>query len=262
MHHILYDMQFFTEGKMGTTVSAPVYDRSVDPPLFLGVVAVDSLMDALEQVLGEEATSSTMLDRFVLLSTARCPKLNLTECELDALRYLGGGEDATCGRCSSGYAGIVPQQCRGVSDLPRDLWASTDMDGMEYHERACCELGETVPSDQCTGPRSFGAAGDLSTGAIVGIAVGVVGVALFVCCYCYFSKAKKSRNEFAGTKAPTANNNQNSANGNRSNGAGKMPRHQKEPEIVVASVVEGSATAYDGVNIAPPPPVAPGFVPN
>ena len=54
-------------GKMGTTVSAPVYDRSVSPPLFLGVVAVDMYMDALEQVIGEDATSSNMLQRFVLL---------------------------------------------------------------------------------------------------------------------------------------------------------------------------------------------------
>ena len=139
-------------GKMGTTVSAPVFDRSVTPPLFLGVVANDrfvvttilffqsvyviiltkvslfipplhSYMDAFEQVLGEDATSSTMLERFVLLSTARCPRIDLTECELDALRFLGGGEQATCGVCNSTtYAGIVPEKCPFQSDLPNNLW--------------------------------------------------------------------------------------------------------------------------------------------
>ena len=113
-------------GKIGTTVSAPVYDRSVKPPLFLGVVAVDSYMDTLEQVLGEDATSSTMLQRFVLLSTARCPKLGLTECELDALRFLGGGEEATCGVCNSTYTGIIPETCSFQSDLPNNLWHNTD----------------------------------------------------------------------------------------------------------------------------------------
>ncbi|KAL7540189.1 hypothetical protein ACHAXR_009925 [Thalassiosira sp. AJA248-18] len=115
-------------GKTGTTVSAPVYDRSVEPPLFVGVVGVDMYMDALEQVLGEDATSSTMLQRFVQLSTARCPKIDLTECELDALRFLGGGEEATCGVCNStGYTGIVPEKCPFQSDLPNNLWHNTDV---------------------------------------------------------------------------------------------------------------------------------------
>jgi hypothetical protein len=83
-------------------------------------------MDALEQVLGEDATSSAMLDRFVMLSTARCPEIRLTECELDALRFLGGGEEATCGLCNNtNNEGIVPEQCPFHSDLPNNLWANT-----------------------------------------------------------------------------------------------------------------------------------------
>ena len=113
-------------GKTGTTVSAPVYDRSVKPSLFLGVVAIDMYMDAFEQVLGEGSTSSSMLQRFIQLSTARCPKLGLTECELDGLRFLGGGEQATCGVCNSTYADIVPEKCPFQSDLPNDLWHNTD----------------------------------------------------------------------------------------------------------------------------------------
>ena len=115
------------KGKMGTTVSVPVYDRSVSPPLFLGVAAIDMYMDALEQVLGEDAMSSNMLDRFVMLSTARCPSIQLTECELDALRFIGGGEEATCGVCNStSYSGIVPEKCSFNSDLPNNLWDNTD----------------------------------------------------------------------------------------------------------------------------------------
>ena len=120
---------FHTSGKMGTSVSTPVYDKSVTPPLFLGVVAVDMYMDDLEEILGEDSSSSNMLDRFVLLSTARCPKIELSEVELDALRFLGGGEEATCGMSNSTnteYTGIVPEECGFDSDLPNDLWHNTE----------------------------------------------------------------------------------------------------------------------------------------
>ena len=116
-----------TAKKMGTTNSAPVFDRSVDPPLFLGVVANDVHMDAFEQVLGENAQSSTMLQRFIRLSTAQCPKIDLSECQLEGLRYLAGGEEATCGICNStDYPGIVPTECPFKPDLPKNLWQNTD----------------------------------------------------------------------------------------------------------------------------------------
>lgn len=116
-----------TAKKIGTTNSAPVFDRSVDPPLFLGVVASDVHMDAFEQVLGENAQSSTMLQRFIRLSTAQCPKIDLSDCQLEGLRYLAGGEEATCGICNStDYPGIIPTECPFKPDLPKNLWQNTD----------------------------------------------------------------------------------------------------------------------------------------
>lgn len=112
---------------MGTTNSAPVFDRSVDPPLFLGVVANDVYLDAFEQILGEDAQSSTMLQRFVRLSTAKCPKIDLSECQLEYLRYLAGGKEATCGICNpTDYPDIVPKECPLKPDLPTNLWQNTD----------------------------------------------------------------------------------------------------------------------------------------
>jgi len=124
----------------------------VSPPLFLGVVAVDMHMDALEQVLGEDtSTSSKILDRFVMLSTALCPKIELTECELDALRLLGGGgEEAICGFCNStGYTGIVPEKCPFQSDLPKNVWHNTDMEEIDHGSRACCENEGIAPFNFC-----------------------------------------------------------------------------------------------------------------
>mmetsp|Transcript_28666 Transcript_28666/g.52977 ORF Transcript_28666/g.52977 Transcript_28666/m.52977 type:complete len:655 (+) Transcript_28666:127-2091(+) len=223
-------------GKMGTTVSAPVYDRSVKPPLFLGVVAVDSYMDTLEQVLGEDATSSTMLQRFVLLSTARCPKLGLTECELDALRFLGGGEEATCGVCNSTYTGIVPEKCPFQSDLPNNLWHNTDMEGKKYEDRACCESGGIVPSESCP-PY------ELSGGAIAGI---VIGSAFFLC-MCSFFLNKKVRQ----LKARKQQQKQSKASANSN--------EPTEPEINLGA-------SYEGMSIVMPPsampPSAPPINPN
>mmetsp|Transcript_23735 Transcript_23735/g.40561 ORF Transcript_23735/g.40561 Transcript_23735/m.40561 type:complete len:737 (-) Transcript_23735:568-2778(-) len=137
--------KFVTTGNMGTTVSVPLYDDTVSPPLFLGVVAIDIYMDALEQVLGEDSSSTTMLDRFIELSTARCPTIELSECELDALR------DATCGVCNStDYVGIVPEQCPLESDLPDRLFENTKMEGEEYWKRSCCSVdGFETSEDMC-----------------------------------------------------------------------------------------------------------------
>ena len=120
----------FNTGKMMITLSTPVYDRSVRPPL-LGVVGIDLFMDALEQTLGVDPSSTLMLNRFLALSTTRCPCLNLTGRELDALRYLGGGDRAICRDCplvdtgGGNYVGILPQQCRGGAVISPALSGST-----------------------------------------------------------------------------------------------------------------------------------------
>ena len=61
----------FYTGKMATIVLSPVYERTVNPSNVMGVVGIGSFMDALDQVLGKTAMSSTMLNRFVALSNAR-----------------------------------------------------------------------------------------------------------------------------------------------------------------------------------------------
>mmetsp|Transcript_6412 Transcript_6412/g.13432 ORF Transcript_6412/g.13432 Transcript_6412/m.13432 type:complete len:665 (-) Transcript_6412:123-2117(-) len=204
----------FSTGKMITTVSAPVYDRNVSPPLLLGVVGIDSYMDALEQVLGVDASSTAMLNRFIALSTARCPRLNLTGCELDALRYLGGGDQAICGDCPSvdngggSYVGIVPQQCRGVSDLPRNVWANNDNIRFSFEEKACCKLEGTIaptgyPSDKDTRYPSDTSNTD-KTSNTAAITIAVVGVlALFAFLFCM---RKQARNKQSMQPQNTENN--------------------------------------------------------
>ena len=232
---------------MGTTVSVPVYDKSVEPPLFLGVAGVDVHLDEIEGILGEDASSSSMLDRFVLLSTARCPKIELSDLELNALRFLGGGDEATCEAtnatdATAGFAGIVPEQCPFQSDLPRNLWENTEMEGKAYVARACCEVGGMVsgtsthetaqpPSDACpvqveTESRGEEGGSDSSTGVIIGVVVGVVAVVAILALVFVMKKRQSSK---SGT---------GDEEGRPSNAFGQQ-------------------TSIDhSVTIAPPPPVA------
>jgi len=225
-------------GKLGTTVSAPVYDRSVKPPLFLGVVAIDIYMDAIERVLGEEATSSTMLQRFVQLSSARCPKIDLTECELDAFRFLGGGEEATCEACNKtdGYVGIMPEKCPFQNDLPNNLWHNTDLEGRNFRDRACCETGDTVPSESCPVTNNNNAESEkgqllLSTIVVIGIAAaGIITLVAVVLVGWY--KIRKARKQSKGVEISTSTTT------------------QAKQDIHLDSL-------YDGTSVVLPPPSAP-----
>ena len=89
--------EFATGGVLGTTVSAPVYDRSTEPALFVGSVGFDFTLAAMDAAAGSEAGSQEVLDRVVLASTAKCPSLNLTLCELESFRRQGSaGDEALC----------------------------------------------------------------------------------------------------------------------------------------------------------------------
>ena len=167
---------------MGTSVSTPVYDHSTSPPLFIGVAALDMYMSSIEKILEEDASSSTMLDRFVIRSTARCPKIDLTDLQLDGLRFLSGGAEATCTYSNvTEFPGILPESCPFTSDLPNNLWDNTDMSGKDYGERACCEQGSTVPSNTCAAlAASLKSDSSKEVPSQIGIIVGIVVAALVI----------------------------------------------------------------------------------
>jgi Mg-chelatase subunit ChlD len=133
---------FALGGKMGAGVSAPAYDRSVTPPLFLGVAAVDMYMEYYEEALGNKASSSELLDRFVYRSSrVLCPKIELSQCELEAMRSIGGDESRTCGTCNSTvYQANVPKKCPNQNELPSDVWNNTDCKSPLRFCVSACEI--------------------------------------------------------------------------------------------------------------------------
>ena len=96
------------------------------------VVAVDIYMSAIEQILGlDEEGAMTLLSEWIrnrnFYVSPEVTATTLTECQVDALRFLSGGSNATCGSNSTSYASCVPEKCRLFEKSSLDeLWHNTD----------------------------------------------------------------------------------------------------------------------------------------
>lgn len=143
---------FATSGILGTTVSAPVYDRTVSPSVLVGAVGIDFPMSAMDQALGVSAASRETLDKLVRRSTAYCPKLNLSNCGIQSLRRAAGGDEALCPDECSDFVGIETTDCSNSTSpnnssiteyLPDDFWANLENQDVSFIDRACCVEGES-----------------------------------------------------------------------------------------------------------------------
>ena len=78
-----------------------------------------------------------------------------------------------------------------TSDLPNDIWANTDLEGMDFGEKSCCAQGPDNGHESC----SAGSTGeDFSADGLgpVGFAI-IVGLSVLVgCCCCFFFVVKKA----------------------------------------------------------------------
>lgn len=176
--------KFATGGVVGTTVSAPVYDRAHNPPLFLGVVGMNFPLSAINKALGSDTGNEAAVQRIVQASTANCPSLNLTLCELESFRRLSSaGDEAICdvNACTaSDFVQVEAAKCPSVADYPDYLWMNANYIGKPYFNRVCCKLGETVPSDTCpVAPISYSGSdaastSSISTALMAGVSAGVV----------------------------------------------------------------------------------------
>ena len=236
-----------------------MYDRSVTPHLFLGVVGIDQPLDALERILGEEASSSTMLKRFIALSTATCPTIELGECALEELRFIGGGAEAMCNTCgnSSSVTSIIPEECPFVryavqafllfrtnltdipqSDLPNDIWANTDLEGMDFKEKSCCAHDPDNGRESCS---AWSTGEDFSADGLgrIGFAI-IAGLSVLVGCCCCFSVAMKKA-----IVSASLSTNKNKGNVWSGPGSSQSPIAQ-----VLSSPPVGATTTYTAA--APP----------
>ena len=215
---------------LGTTASAPVYDRSVNPPIFAGVVGLDFSFSAMEKALGEEneAGKETVISKMVERSIVQCPNLNITQCQREALSREGE-------RCSDACVSTSTHEiteCPGVS-YSFDVFNNRFNKGRSYPERACCNVGESreiglsydeIQDNVCV--ERGGLSGAPLVGFIVGCSIGgCCGLGLFAF-FCY------KRNQGNNNTVPT------------------VEQHERHSSTVIADV--------EAKTIYPiPPPSAP-----
>ena len=123
--------KYASGGVIGMTVSAPVYDRSRTPPLFVGVVGMDFPLSAAYKALDVDTGDPAVLYQIVVASTSKCPTLNLTLCELESFRQQSAaGNESLCfaGNCSANdFVQVEPIKCVSLSDYPSNLWQNANL---------------------------------------------------------------------------------------------------------------------------------------
>jgi len=182
---------YSTGGVTGTTISAPVYDRSRVPHLFIGVVGFDITISAIER-LGN-ANAKEILSRLVDGSRAKCHSLEVTPCVLESFRRRGSaGDNALCfpGNCTeSDFVQIEPEICSTLSDLPSNVFDNGNFsDKTSYEEKVCCLQGENERTTECPAPST----GTSSNITIIAVAVGVVAF-VGLCFFIWFVKRRMAK---------------------------------------------------------------------
>ncbi|GAX12566.1 hypothetical protein FisN_13Lu031 [Fistulifera solaris] len=126
----------FWNGEIGITVSAAVYDRSVTPARYIGVVGIDILQKPL---IGAFVDADEAISRLARRSIESCPRFTATPCELEAIRYATGGSQCSpASECLENIQQAVLPLCPPASLLPTNLKENNNMEGLTYQERGCC----------------------------------------------------------------------------------------------------------------------------
>ncbi len=168
---------FTSSGQLGYTVSGLVYNRDVQPPLFMGAVGMDISANAARQLYGGTMEETVQVMNEIIEEiketkfNATCDqqRINLTYCEVQSLRQLAGGNGAICAspevnvtnqnvtgdgdnkildvfsNCSKGFL----TRCPGYDEYPTELWQNVNFQGKSYHDRVCCEVGTKNVSNNC-----------------------------------------------------------------------------------------------------------------
>jgi hypothetical protein len=104
---------FASDQALGTTVSAPAYDRSVDPPVLRGVVAMDITIAALKKASGvhDESVIFELIQELVDRSVPKDSNIQLDNCTLESLRYHDDKYNATCSNLCTNITIFGVKEC-------------------------------------------------------------------------------------------------------------------------------------------------------
>ena len=129
----------YLTGVKGTTIGSAVFDRSVVPHVFLGVVGVDFTIEEMQSIGG--SSYEDVLSALVGRSNAVCPSIDKSTCILEALREESGWENSCPNQpqCAE-KVNVVAQKCTGVGDYPNILWDNYNAQGEAFVDRVCCNF--------------------------------------------------------------------------------------------------------------------------
>ena len=135
---------YFASGQgLGTSVSAPVYDKSVDPPVLEGVVAILITKAALQKASGVQNDDIffSVIQELVNQSVAKYSNIQLDDCQMESLRY-HVDYNATCSNlCTNNITNFGVKECTNVSYPEFTLNNSNLSDKTyTYEKRACCHV--------------------------------------------------------------------------------------------------------------------------
>lgn len=199
--------EFSTNVGLGTTASAPVYDRTVSPPVLAGVVGMDITFQALQKAFGDIGDSHTAaLTKIIQRSGAVCPKLDkMKPCQLESLRKYGsndeGSQNALCNNCDSTIDPLKAELC---SDYASEIWDNELNKGLSFEARTCCTVGED-PLIAKDNENNVCKESSINLGLIIGL--GIAGVAIVGFMYLFVRYRRQSRNNNPYISNPTSNNN-------------------------------------------------------
>ncbi|GAX26355.1 voltage-dependent calcium channel alpha-2/delta-4 [Fistulifera solaris] len=180
---------FVTGGHRGTTIAAPVYDRSTSPPMKIGVVGRDIVFKVLTEALETDNVTEAVAE-LARYSVAVCPATNLPRCVIEEYRKAFGGDEARCfpDECNAdAFSSIVPEKCFDSSKYTGNLSANSDNKGRSYADIVCCGSNNGV----CLGGETEGG---LTKAMIIGIAVGGGGVIIVALLMLYCCRKRSGNN--------------------------------------------------------------------
>ena len=134
---------YFASGQgLGTSVSAPVYDKSVDPPVLEGVVTIDITKAALQKASGVQNDDIffSVIQEWVNQSVAKYSNIQLDDCQMESLRY-HVDYNATCSNLCTNITNFGVKECTNVS-YPEFTLNNNNLSDKTYtyEKRACCHV--------------------------------------------------------------------------------------------------------------------------
>lgn len=165
---------FSDNRSIGTSIAAPVYDRTGDQPIFLGVAGIDFSLEQLDEAheLFRDETPQESINRLVALtSQSQCPMINMPACLIDTFR----GDS-----CPSSCDETVPIDepfCDESIVFPTNYWKNVEFKGMSLKDRQCCTFDNSAPAGTCADTEEEASAGATDTSS-VGTAFTLIGTLL------------------------------------------------------------------------------------